>query len=122
MDNNNRAQAVPPAQPVSPAQAVPPTQPVTPASQSAQTPEGVNKMIIFLVVGVIVVILIVGGIYWMLSKQQASTQPGNQQTSNTAPSKPLTNLKDALDQELDAINVSASEGDFQSVDQDLKSL
>lgn len=98
------------------------------AAQSAPNPaapapeDGSKKMIIMLVAGVVVILAVVGGIYMFLSKQQPATPPQTTQT-NPAPSKPtIAQIKDALDLELDSINVEASEGDFKSVDSDLQSL
>ncbi len=103
MDANNSQPAIP--------------NPAVPAPEG-----GSKKMIIMLIVGVTVVLAIVGGIYMLLSKQQLAPTPQVQQTTS-APSKPtIAQVKDALDQELDSINVSASEGDFKSVDPDLQSL
>ena len=97
----------------------------TPESKPVSTsPENNNKnMMIMLILGVVVVFLIVGGIYYFLSKQQTANQkPLTQNTSIVPTQAPIAKTQDALDQDLNSINVSASEGDFQSVDQDLKSL
>lgn len=109
---------------------VPPQAAQTAPDPVALAPEGGNeqsspsskKMIIMLVVGVVVILAVVGGIYMLLSKQQLAPEPQVQQTT-TAPGKPtIAQIKDALDLELDSINVEASEGDFKSVDQDLQAL
>lgn len=91
---------------------------------TSPNPEGNSKkMIIMLIGGVVVVLAIVGGIYYFLSRQQSTNQPQTTQTTTAAPSKPsLAQVKDALDVELDAINVSASDGDFQTIDSDLQKL
>ncbi len=120
MENSKQSLA---ADATNPAPIVPPqAAPVIP-NPTAPAPEGGSKkMIIMLVVGVVVILAVVGGIYMFLSKQQPVTEPQTTQT-NSAPSKPtIAQIKDALDQELDSINVEASEGDFKSVDQDLQSL
>ena len=116
MDNN-------PVTPAAGSPVVPPVNLVTPTPQAPIPPkvEGSSKkMIIFLIIGLVVIVLVVGLIYFFLSMQQTSSQPS--QTNNTNPHASIAQLKDALDQELDSINVSASEGDFKSVDQDLQSL
>lgn len=84
--------------------------------------DSTKKMIIMLAAGVVVILAVVGGIYMFLSNQQPATKPQATQT-NPAPSKPtIAQVEDALDRELDSINVEASEGDFKSVDSDLQSL
>lgn len=116
MDNNNNQAPTPVVPPVA-------TAPAT-TNPAASAPEAGNKnMIIMLVVGVIIILTVVGGIYYFLSLQQATPEPQANQTTNVPPRQPsLADVKDALEQELDSINVSASEGDFKSVDQDLQNL
>ncbi len=82
-----------------------------------------KKMVIMLIVGMIVVLAIVGGIYYFLSRQQSAEQPKTAESTTAAPTKtPLAQVKDALDLELEAINVSASDSDFQTIDTDLQKL
>lgn len=115
MDPNNNPIPPQPNQP-SPVPTQPPVQAAPPEKDS-------KKIIIFLVLGIALVILVVGGIYYFLSKQQPVPEtPLPEQTTNIPTSPTLVSIKDALDEELDSINVSASEGDFESVDQDLKTL
>ncbi len=110
VDNNNPVQ--PPVQTQ--------TTPIVPPVPTPSAEAGSRKMILMLVVGMIVVLVIVGGIYYFLSRQQPTPTT---QTTTVAPGQPpLAQVKDALDRELDSINVSASEDDFKSVDQDLQSL
>ncbi len=111
MDNNNSNPTTPAPQPA-PAQPV-----VSPQPQVASQTGDSKKMIIMFVIGFLIVILLAGGIYWYLTKQ---AKPATEQTTTSAPS--LNTVKDALDKELESINVSASEGDFKSMDQDLQSL
>ncbi len=98
-------------------------QPAVATPPAAPAPDGGSKkMILMLIVGMVTVILIVGGLYMFLSKQQSAPVPQVQQTTNVSKPPSLAQVKDVLDQELDSINVSASEGDFKSVDQNLQSL
>ena len=105
MDNNNQT----------------PTPVVTTPNPTVPTPEGGGKKIILmLVIGVVIVLAVVGAIYYFLSNQQVSTQS---QTITTAPAQPsVAQTKDALDQELDSINVSSQDNDFNALDSDLKKL
>jgi len=100
----------------------PATQP-TPASVTTPPPASgggdSKKMIMMLVIGIVVVILVVGGIYYFLSKKQ-SAQPVSETTGTNKPA--IVQIKDALDQELDSINVQAADSDFNQVDSDLQSL
>ena len=118
MDNNNQV-----PQGASAQTTAAPTQ--APAEKNASTtPESGNKnMILMLVVGVILILGLVGGIYYYLSMKQTATTSKQPETNivKQAPA-PIAQIKDALDKELDAIDVSASEGDFKSVDQDLQAL
>lgn len=121
MDNNNPVNST--TQPATAQPVVnPQPQPAAPQVQASMpTPSGGSKkMIIMFILGFVIVLLIVGGIYWFLSKQQSKTQQTSEQSVTKTPT--VASIKDALDQELDSINVSASEGDFKSVDQDLQSL
>lgn len=117
MDNNNPKPDSISAQP----SVVPPVQFAPPEKEGNEQNSSSNKMIMFLVIGVIIVVLIVGGIYFLLIKQQTPAPATTGQTTST-PAPTLANIKNALDQELESINVAASEGDFKSVDQDLQSL
>ncbi len=126
MDNNKQSLAADATDPIVPPQAaqttpLPPTTPPVPETGSEQSSPSSKKMIIMLIVGVFVVLAVVGGIYMLLNKQPA-LEPQVQQTTSAPKPPSLAQVKDALDKELDSINVSASEGDFKSVDQDLQSL
>ena len=99
------------------------TQPTMPQAPTAVNPNesGSKKMIIMLIVGVVVIILLVFGIYWFLSKQQSPKPSQTEQI--TVPKAPvISSIKDALDEDLNSINVQASEGDFKDVDSDLQTL
>lgn len=108
MDNNN--------QPKTPT----PVTAVTPVEAATQTPNSQNtnnsKVVLWLIVGLMVIILAVSGIYWYLSKQQAANQSTPKSTS-----QPTASL-DSLVSELDLIDVQAQDADFTSVDEDLQRL
>lgn len=74
-----------------------------------------NKMGMWLIVGLVVVILVVGAVYWYLSSQQTPSQPVQQPGSQAE-------TIDNLDQELNSIEVGTADSDFTSVDSDLQSL
>lgn len=77
-----------------------------------------SRMILWLVVGLIVVVLAVGGIYLFLSRQQA-TPPVNPLPVTKVPSpSPQENLEN----DLNNIDVAAPDNDFTSIDQDLQAL
>ncbi len=95
-----------------------PTQPATPQVPIAGTPpEESNKLIIWLIIGLVVVIILVGGVYLFLSRQQAASQV---QTTVQAPTPtPAENLEG----DLNSIDVdSDATSDFTQVDQDLQQL
>lgn len=104
MDNNNPQ----PAAPVVPTVPVPPT---------AEKSEG-NKMVLWFVIGLIVIIALVGGIYFFLSKQQVVPQP--KMVTQTPSPTPQENLEN----DLNNVNVdtATSSSDFTTIDQDLQQL
>ena len=91
-------------------------------NQIIQTPnEGSgNKLILWLVGGLVIVIIIVGGLYWYLGKQQTS-QPSVQSNTPQSSSQPQVTSEN-IDQELNAIDVQTSDSDFRIIDQDIGSL
>lgn len=94
MDNNNQAQTI-----------------------QQPEPEAANKKpIMWLILGIIIVILIIGGAYWYVGKQSKSEMQSKQPAGQTTASS------DNLDQDLSSIDVQASEGDFDALDRDLQSL
>lgn len=104
-----------------PQQPVKPVAPATP-NMASQAPKESNKMIFFLVGGVIVIALVVGGIFWYLSNQQKPSQTANQNT-NTAVNTKSTNNVDSLNQDLNSIDVQASDSaGFDALDRDLQNL
>ena len=72
-----------------------------------------NKTMLWLIIGLVLVILLVGGIYWYLSKQQETTpQPTL---------KPPT-TESNLERDLNSIEVQTSDTEFDALDKDLQSL
>lgn len=97
MDNNNPAPS-----PMQPAQAPQPS-------------KGGNKMVLWLVTGLIATILIVGGVYWYLSSQkpvlkESATKSKSSQTEAN------------LEKDLNLIDVPEVDANFAAVDKDLESL
>lgn len=90
------------------------TGPVTSPNIAETPPAGEGNKMIWVIVAVIV-ILIIGGLYFYISSQQNGT-PVEQTPTQT------TKVQENLDSDLDDINVSSGEDDFSSVDADLQSL
>mgnify|MGYP001558009829 CR=1 FL=1 len=93
---------------------VQPTQNVVPPPKPAVQSEGNNKMMMWLVGGLVLVILVVGVIYLFLNSQQ--------QKSQAPEPTPKAAVEENLEQELDAVNIEDVEGEFKSVDSDLQKL
>lgn len=104
-----------------------PTQPQAstvqqPIQASAQNSEE-KKLILWLVGGLILIILVVGVIYWFLSKQAENTaKPTQQEEATKAPQLTLQALNEQLETELNSLEVQAPDSDFQEIDQDLQNL
>lgn len=114
MENSNQTQQ-PPAVNTAPSQApVVPQTPIAPEPPSGDS----NKLVLWLVIGLVIVVVLVGGIYFFLSKQQTKTT--ETKTVQTTPQPQDT--VDALDKDLNALNVESSDSDFASLDQDLQQL
>lgn len=109
MDNSN--QVNPTQQPVEPTPTTQPTPVVVPPAE----PEGSNKMVLWLILGLVVIVLVVGGIYLYLSQQQGA------ETGVTQPT-PTPVTEENLENELNTIDVAGSDQDFTAIDQDLQSL
>lgn len=105
MDNNNTSQPSTP-QPVAP----------TPPVPSPQAEEG-NKMALWLIGGLVVVILVVGLIYWYLSR--GASKQENQPVKTPLP---VSREEPKLEEELNAIEVGDVETELSNVDKDLESL
>lgn len=98
MDNNN-----------------PVTNPVTPVADPLPSGQPVKKSkTMWLIVGLVLVILLIAGIYLLQSRQKAS------QSVKASPSPVVAT--DNLEQDLNSINVGDVESEFNTVDQDLQSL
>lgn len=111
MDNNNpNPVSANPVQPAAPQAPIP-----------APSPNGSNKAVLWFVMGLVIVVLLTGGIYLFLSKQQAKTadQAVRQPVVQNTP-KPEDTI-DALDKDLSAVNAEVN-SDFASIDQDLRQL
>lgn len=108
MENNNPM----PQAPIKPNMQPNPLMSVAPKEDSP-------NMVMWLVGGVILIIFVVGGIYFYLSKQQTA-QPTFKQNAQ-ATLKPEDTV-DALDKDLSSVNISNLDSDFSQVDQDLQNL
>lgn len=88
------------------------------AQQPADEKTGGNKMVLWFIIGLVIVIALVGGIYYFLSKQQVATQP--EVITQTPAPTPAENLEN----DLNNINVdtSTTSSEFNTVDQDLQAL
>lgn len=85
-----------------------------PTTQVSQNSDGNNKMILWLVLGLVFTILIVGVVYFYLNNQQ-SKQPTAQAPNYTQP-------QDNLQTDLNSIDTSDTGSQFSEVDKDLNSL
>lgn len=97
-----------------------PTEPVMPAPQPTNLvppvqPESGNKMVLWFVLGIVVIVLVVGGIYFYLNRQQGDTSQVTQPTKTPV-------AEENLENELSTIDVADIEQDFAPVDQDLQNL
>ena len=107
MDNNN-PQA---SQPV-----VTPTPSSTPNSGG-----GGSNTRLWIILGLAVVILILGGAYWYFSTGQRQSEK-SLQPEITAQTKPSTTSVDILEKEANSIDIQPVDSEFTSVDADLKTL
>lgn len=113
MDNNNQVQ--PQSVNTGPAPAPVPVVPTPSAGDS-------NKMILWLIIGFVIVIGLVGGVYFFLSRQQTANTAQTIDRPITQVTKKPPETVDALDKDLSALNVDNSDSDFATVDQDLQQL
>jgi len=114
VDNNNKQPANMPqtTQPQDP----PTTEPVAPQPTTAPSGDS-NKLIIFLLAGIVFIAILVGGIYFFLSNQK--TQPAQTPISQ----KPTTLPQENLEQELSNIVLDPQpDADLSTVDGDLNQL
>lgn len=93
--------------------------PPTPAPAPQVAPATIDrKMILWLIIGVVLVFVAVGGIYWYLSNKQTAQNTAVPRTTVKSP-VPETNLND----ELNSIDVTASgSSEFKAVDSDISGL
>lgn len=106
MDNNN---------PVTPNPAPQPTPP------QAEENKGSNKIVLWFVIGLVIVVMAVGGIYLFLSRQQAAAPKLAPRSATTQTPKPSP--AENLEADLNSIDVeSGADKEFTSIDQDLQAL
>lgn len=122
MDSNNPTSQTPiNPQPVGAVQSAQPPayQPQPPISQPTSGGES-NKMVLMLVIGLVVIALLAGGVYFFFGKQSQTSQPAQQApvTSNT----PLP--EENLESNLESIDVETASdaGEFNAVDTDIEQL
>ncbi len=117
MDNSN-----PITQPPVPdnPQAVPPKQPEPVSPISEPKPAGSNNMVLWFAIGLVAVIVLVGGIYWFLSRPPAIPQQPSVTTQAPAPVA-QENLEN-LENDLNSIDMDIPDSDFAEMDQDLQQL
>lgn len=113
MDNSNQT-------PQMPTPNMSPSQPSVPQTLMPDSSSGdSNKMILWLLIGLVIVVALVGGIYLFLSKQQTSA-PKSQITPLQTP---VTLPQENLENDLRSIDVEGEiDSDFTPVDQDLGQL
>lgn len=75
-----------------------------------------KKMALWLIIGLVVIILAVGGIYFYLSSQQKNVE------SNLHVQPPKSANAQELESDLDSVNVEDVDKSFSGVDQDLQNL
>lgn len=116
MDANNPVQPTPEGSVATPTPVQTPVMPQVPISN----PSSSNKIVLWFVGGLVLVVLIVGGIYLFLSRQQAVVPTKTQQPITQAPTPtPQENLEG----DLNSVNLdTGTPGDFTSVDQDIQQL
>lgn len=115
MDNNNPTPipnlTPPPTNPVQTPPNPTPTTPIPPLVEKGSN----NKMVLWLVLGIILLGILAGGGYWFLNQQQDLS------SAKENYNQPVTQKED-LEAELDSIDVKGAEAEFTSVDKDLQSL
>lgn len=109
MDNNQTNQPAPET----------PVQPTVPQVPVTDSQGDSKKMILWLVIGLIVIIAVVGGIYFFLSRQQAAAPAQRANTVQTPPAVPAENLED----DINSLDVETGvDAEFATIDQDLNQL
>lgn len=110
MDNN---QPIPPPQTNIPE---PVPQPEAPGVKQS------NKLVLFLVLGVVLIVLVVGGGYLYMSGKQAADLKKQENAANAFPVTSPKPTEASLDSQLNDVNIATDDSDFTSVDQDLQGL
>ena len=108
------AQAIPTVPP-----AVPPVSASQPTTDPAQAPKNGNNKL-WLIVGMIIVILMLGAAYWFIVQTQPESETVPEET--TQDQTPTTVSAEALEAETSSIEVEEIEAQFSEVDTDLKGL
>lgn len=75
-----------------------------------------NKMILWFITGLVITVAIVGGIYFLLSREQNNNTSTKEEV---AVQTPLPTPQENLEDDLKAIDIDSNAGDFETVDQDL---
>jgi len=110
VDNSNSQ--VPPAAPVIPE---------TPQPAAVPTPEsGGGKTKLWIIIGLVVLLLILGGVYFYLSSQKNEAPEDLPQTTTQASPTPVP--INNLESDANSIEIESTDGDFATVDADLKNL
>lgn len=112
-NNNSQPQGTTQPQPAP----IMPNSPSVGANEPPQQDSSSNKMVMWLILGLVVIVLIVGGVYLYLSRQQTAK---NLQTNVIQTPAPVA--QENLENDLNTIDVGILDQDFSAVDQDLKQL
>lgn len=112
MDNNNQIPKAPVINTPTQSQGI-----VTPQVPNPDSSSDSSKIVLWFTVGLVVIVIVVGGIYLFLSKQQGAA-PGSQTVVQT----PVPVVQENLENDINNINVEDADSDFASVDQDLQQL
>ena len=132
MDNSNPQQPNPAPQPAMqtpPVATEPMTPPVGPATPPSPTPvvtpaeKGSSKKMVFMLIGGFVLVLgIVGVIYYFLSmRQQAQTQVPEVVTQTPAPASQTVPVE-SLEGEVNGVSIGDLETEFSTIEADVNSL
>ena len=108
MENNN------------PAPQTTPSQPTMQQNPQPTAPSGGSKMFLWIILGLIVTILIIGGVYWYLNNQQSKTDQAN--TSQTQSSAVPVKAESSLQTDLNSIEIPDVDNQFATIDKDINSL
>lgn len=100
-------------------------QPAAPQAANVPNPAPIgpeNKMVLWLILGLVLIIVVVGGIYWYLSNKQKSLTMTNIQTTTQSETPTASENLDTLGTQADSENVPDATSDFSALDRDLQSL